>query len=80
VRLSLWLVLCSLLALFLGLTKRRAELSVSASPRSDSAVLGGYTVALVEQLVAIAAAWTIGAFPLHLHGHRLFAARIEHHA
>jgi 4-hydroxybenzoate polyprenyltransferase len=67
VRLSPWLVLCSgLLALFLGLTKRRAELAVSASRLgSTRPALGGYSVALVDQLVAIVAASTISAYSLY---------------
>jgi 4-hydroxybenzoate polyprenyltransferase len=67
VRLSPWLVLCTgLLALFLALTKRRAELSVSASrPGATRPVLGGYSIALVDQLVGIVAASTISAYSLY---------------
>jgi len=61
VRISEWLLLCTfLLALFLALGKRRAELGldgVRARPALD-----GYTVALVDQLLAIVAAATIGAY------------------
>ena len=58
---SQWLLLCTfLLALFLALGKRRAELQlegVRARP-----VLAGYTSALVDQLLAVVAASTIGAY------------------
>ena len=58
---SQWLLLCTfLLALFLALGKRRAELAldgVRARP-----VLAGYTPDLVDQLLAVVAASTIGAY------------------
>ena len=61
VRISEWLLLCTfLLALFLALGKRRAELSlegVRARP-----VLSGYAPALVDQLLAVVAAATIAAY------------------
>lgn len=61
VRISDWLLLCTfLLALFLALAKRRAELSlgeVRARP-----TLSGYTPALVDQLLAIVAGATIAAY------------------
>jgi 4-hydroxybenzoate polyprenyltransferase len=61
VRISEWLLLCTfLLALFLALGKRRAELAlegVRARP-----VLAGYAPGLVDQLLGIVAAATIGAY------------------
>lgn len=61
VRISQWLLVCTfLLALFLALGKRRAELGldgVRARP-----VLSGYAPAFVDQLLAIVAAATIGAY------------------
>ena len=61
VRISDWLLLCTfLLALFVALGKRRAELGlegVSARP-----ALSGYSVPLVDQLLAIVAAATIAAY------------------
>ncbi len=61
VRISEWLLLCTfLLALFVALGKRRAELGlegVNARP-----ALSGYSVALVDQLLAIVAAATIAAY------------------
>ena len=60
-RISEWLLLCTfLLALFVALGKRRAELGldgVHARPALD-----GYSVALVDQLLAIVAAATIAAY------------------
>jgi len=61
VRISEWLLLCTfLLALFVALGKRRAELGldgVHARPALD-----GYSVVLVDQLLAIVAAATIAAY------------------
>jgi 4-hydroxybenzoate polyprenyltransferase len=61
VRISQWLLVCTfLLALFLALGKRRAELAlegVRARP-----VLSGYAPALVDQLLAIVAGATIAAY------------------
>jgi 4-hydroxybenzoate polyprenyltransferase len=61
VRISEWLLLCTfLLALFVALGKRRAELGlegVRARPTLD-----GYSVALVDQLLGIVAAATIAAY------------------
>ena len=61
VRISEWLLLCTfLLALFVALGKRRAELGlngVRARPALD-----GYSVGLVDQLLAIVAAATIAAY------------------
>jgi 4-hydroxybenzoate polyprenyltransferase len=61
VRISEWLLLCTfLLALFLALGKRRAELALEGP--SARPVLSGYAPALVDQLLAIVAAATIGAY------------------
>lgn len=61
VRISEWLLLCTfLLALFVALGKRRAELGldgVHARPALD-----GYSVVLVDQLLGIVAAATIAAY------------------
>jgi 4-hydroxybenzoate polyprenyltransferase len=65
VRLSPWLILCTgLLALFLALAKRRGELVGGGEART---VLGtdGYSIALVDQLITICAAATIGAYGLY---------------
>ena len=61
VRISEWLLLCTfLLALFLALGKRRAELALEGARARP--VLAGYAPALVDQLLAIVAAATIGAY------------------
>jgi 4-hydroxybenzoate polyprenyltransferase len=61
VRISEWLLLCTfLLALFLALGKRRAELAIEGARARP--VLAGYAPALVDQLLAIVAAATIGAY------------------
>jgi 4-hydroxybenzoate polyprenyltransferase len=67
VRLSPWLVLCSgLLALFLALTKRRAELAAAGPGRpSTRPALGHYSLPLLDQLIAIVTAATISAYSLY---------------
>jgi 4-hydroxybenzoate polyprenyltransferase len=61
VRISEWLLLCTfLLALFLALGKRRAELALEGARARP--VLAAYAPALVDQLLAIVAAATIGAY------------------
>jgi 4-hydroxybenzoate polyprenyltransferase len=64
--LSPWLVLCSgLLALFLALAKRRAELAVTPASNTSRPVLGSYSLVLVDQLIAVVAAATISAYSLY---------------
>lgn len=67
VRISPWLLLCTgLLALFLALGKRRSELvQVGAGLGHGRPVLEGYSVALVDQLVAAVASATIVAYTLY---------------
>lgn len=61
VRISDWLLLCTfLLALFVALGKRRAELGLDGVHARPA--LSGYSVALVDQLLAIVAAATIAAY------------------
>ncbi len=61
VPISQWLLLCTfLLALFLALAKRRAELGLEGV--RARATLEGYTPALVDQLLGIVAAATIAAY------------------
>jgi 4-hydroxybenzoate polyprenyltransferase len=65
VRISPWLLLCSgLLALFLALSKRRAELQ-GTSAASARPSLEEYTPALLTQLVLIAATSTIASYSLY---------------
>ena len=67
VRISPWLLLCTaLLALFLALAKRRGELVlVGARHTPGRPVLEGYSLELVDQLVAIVAASTVIAYSLY---------------
>jgi 4-hydroxybenzoate polyprenyltransferase len=67
VRISPWLLICTgLLALFLALAKRRAELVlVGAEETSGRPVLEGYSLALVDQLVTVVAASTVIAYSLY---------------
>ena len=67
VRISPWLLLCTaLLALFLALAKRRGELVlVGAEATPGRPVLAGYSLMLVDQLVAVVAACTIIAYSLY---------------
>jgi 4-hydroxybenzoate polyprenyltransferase len=67
VRISPWLLLCTaLLALFLALAKRRGELVlVGAEATPGRPVLEGYSLGLVDQLVAIVAACTVISYSLY---------------
>ncbi|MGE5272612.1 MAG: decaprenyl-phosphate phosphoribosyltransferase [Verrucomicrobiota bacterium] len=67
VRISPWLLICTgLLALFLALGKRRAELVlVGAEETPGRPVLEGYSLVLVDQLVTIVAASTVIAYSLY---------------
>ena len=67
VDISPWLLLCTaLLALFLGLAKRRGELMlVGADETPGRPVLAGYSLELVDQLVAVVAASTVIAYSLY---------------
>jgi 4-hydroxybenzoate polyprenyltransferase len=63
VRISPWLLVCTgLLALFLALGKRRAELVVGTRVRPT---LDGYTLALIDQLLAVVAASTIVVYAVY---------------
>jgi 4-hydroxybenzoate polyprenyltransferase len=67
VPISPWLMLCTgLLALFLALGKRRAELVLVESRMTPGRrVLDGYTVPLIDQFVGIIASATIVAYALY---------------
>jgi 4-hydroxybenzoate polyprenyltransferase len=67
VRISPWLLVCTaLLALFLGLAKRRGELVLVGAERTPGRpVLEGYSLELVDQLVSVVAASTISAYALY---------------
>jgi 4-hydroxybenzoate polyprenyltransferase len=75
VRISDWLLLCTfLLALFVALGKRRAELGLEGVKARPS--LSGYSVALVDQLLAVVAAATIAAYALTAHDSRWLLATV----
>ena len=64
VRISPWLLVCTaLLALFLGLAKRRGELVlVNAAETPGRSVLDGYTLGFVDRLLNVVAVGTAGAY------------------
>jgi 4-hydroxybenzoate polyprenyltransferase len=66
-RFSPWLYVCTtLLALFLGFGKRRAELSLLADKaNTHRKVLDGYTISFLDQLIIIVSATTIMAYSLY---------------
>ena len=70
VRISPWLLLCTaLLALFLALAKRRGGLVLAGrSATPGRAVLQGYSLPLVDQLVAVVTSATIVAYSLYTFG------------
>ncbi len=67
VPISNWLYLCTLLlALFLALAKRRSELALlSASAGEHRAILGQYSIALLDQLLTVVSACTALAYALY---------------
>jgi len=67
VRISPWLLVCTaLLALFLALGKRRGELVLVGAGRTPGrAVLAGYSLALVDQLVSVVAAATVVSYSIY---------------
>jgi 4-hydroxybenzoate polyprenyltransferase len=67
VRISPWLLVCTaLLALFLGLAKRRGELVlVGAQETPGRPVLEGYSLVLVDRLAGLVAAATVLAYALY---------------
>ena len=67
VRISPWLLICTLLlSLFLALTKRRHEyLSLGAGGSAHRPVLADYSVAYLDQLINIVTAATIMAYSLY---------------
>lgn len=67
VPISPWLYLCTgLLALFLALGKRRAELVLVTSRETPGRrVLDGYTLPLIDQLITVVTSATIAAYALY---------------
>ncbi len=66
-RFSPWLyIVTTLLALFIGFGKRRAELSVhSGNVNTQRRVLEGYTIPLLDQFITIVSGTTIVAYSLY---------------
>lgn len=65
-RFSPWLYVCTtLLALFMGFGKRRAELSLVEGSSESRRVLDGYTIPFLDQLILIVASSTIIAYSLY---------------
>jgi 4-hydroxybenzoate polyprenyltransferase len=66
-RFSPWLFVCmTLLALFIGFGKRRAELSLlQADANSHRRVLDGYTISYLDQLIMIVSSTTVVAYSLY---------------
>ncbi len=75
VRISPWLLVCTaLLSLFLALGKRRGELVLVASSETPGRrVLDGYSLRVVDRLLAVVATGTIVAYALYT-----FTARSSH--
>jgi len=66
-RFSPWLYVCmTLLALYIGFGKRRAEMVLVADAARDTRrVLDGYTISFLDQLIVIVSATTIVAYSLY---------------
>ncbi len=67
-RFSPWLyVVMTLLALYLGFGKRRAEMKVLVhdTPQSHRKVLSGYSIDLIDQLITIVSSTTVIAYSLY---------------
>ncbi len=66
VPISPWLYVCTILALFVGFSKRRSELSSLAGAAAGHRVnLGAYSLPLLDQLIGIVAASTVMAYSLY---------------
>jgi len=67
VEISAWLILCTiLLSLFLGFTKRRQELAqLESEAAAHRAILKEYSVAFLDQMIAIVTGGTIMAYSLY---------------
>lgn len=63
---SFWLALCTmLLALFLGLCKRRAELAAGADSPDRRAVMAEYTLPLLDQMISVVTSSALLAYALY---------------
>jgi 4-hydroxybenzoate polyprenyltransferase len=66
VEISPWLLMCAmLLALFLAVAKRRHELVEIPAARTARPVLGQYTAAMLDQMIAVLTSCTLMAYILY---------------
>ncbi len=66
VRVSTWIVLCSLfISLFLGFAKRRAELVQVQGTPNERKVLSLYKIAFIDQMLTISAAGAVISYALY---------------
>jgi 4-hydroxybenzoate polyprenyltransferase len=66
VNLSVWLFLCTiLLALFLALTKRRAEMTVFEGATQQRSVLANYSLPLLDQMISVVTASTVVSYAIY---------------
>ena len=66
VNLSVWLFLCTiLLALFLALTKRRAEMTVFEDATQQRSVLANYSPALLDQMISVVTASAVVSYAIY---------------
>ena len=66
VPISAWLLVCTMLvALFLALGKRRAELTTSQQPELQRESLSDYSVPFIDQMVSVVTAATAGSHTLY---------------
>jgi len=66
VSLSVWLFLCTiLLALFLALTKRRAEMTVFEGATQQRSVLANYSLPLLDQMISVVTASTVVSYAIY---------------
>lgn len=66
VPISEWLLLCTLqLALFLGLTKRRSELTALGEKTPTRVILAEYSLPMLEQMITIVAAACVMSYTLY---------------
>jgi 4-hydroxybenzoate polyprenyltransferase len=63
---SVWLLLCTLLlALFLGLTKRRSEIVALGDRPATRAILAEYSLPMLDQMINIVASACLMAYSLY---------------
>jgi hypothetical protein len=66
VPISEWLLLCTtLLALFLGLAKRRGELAAMGDNAQTRRILADYSLPMLDQMITIVASATVMAYALY---------------